>query len=235
MKTSLRAKSLILGLLFLTLIGLAAIWFMRDRLFESRKSVLTIPRISTLSTSTDADASAATDGMPAQEETTLSIDGEEVPVVSDEDVIVDDAEETLDNTNATVAHVVDGDTLDAKIDGLGTVRIRMLGVDTPEVVDPRKPVQCFGEDASSFSKKTLAVDSRIRLAADPQADERDMYGRLLRNVYLADGTDYNALLVEQGYARAYTYFPLTPARKVQMIQLQREAKEAGRGLWAACR
>lgn len=165
---------------------------------------------------------------------------------SDESPVAADAEEvrldeeriaigrSADETNATVVHVVDGDTLDANIDGLGTVRIRMLGVDTPEVVDPRKPVQCFGKEASAFSKKTLSVGSRIRLLPDPEADERDTYGRLLRNVYLADGTDYNAYLVKQGYAHAYTYFPLTPSRKVQMIQLQREAKEAGRGLWAGC-
>jgi len=152
----------------------------------------------------------------------------------DQEVVEDDAEEEIDQTNTSVVHVVDGDTLDAKIDGLGTFRIRMLGVDTPEVVDPRKPVQCFGEDASNFSKKTLFVGSRIRLAPDPEADERDMYGRLLRNVFLEDGTDYNAYLVEQGYARAYTYFPLTPSRKVQLIQLQREAKEAGRGMWGDC-
>lgn len=134
-------------------------------------------------------------------------------------------------TNATVLHVVDGDTLDADLEGVGKVRIRMLGVNTPETVDPRKAVECFGKDASAFSKSVLVIGSRIRLDADPQADERDKYGRLLRNVTLEDGTDFNAKLVSEGYAYAYTSFPLTPERKVTLIRLQREAKEAKRGLW----
>ncbi|MFA5129372.1 MAG: thermonuclease family protein [Patescibacteria group bacterium] len=174
---------------------------------------------------------------------TSRMDEDVLTVLQEDDALVDDElnaddvnqiEPVADETNATVVHVIDGDTLDAEIDGLGTFRIRMLGADTPEVVDPRKPVQCFGEEASAFSKKTLAVGLRIRLAPDPNADERDKYGRLLRNVFLKDGTDYNAFLVEQGYAHAYTYFPLTPSRKVQLIRLEREAKEAGRGLWGEC-
>jgi micrococcal nuclease len=134
--------------------------------------------------------------------------------------------------NATVTHVVDGDTLDVKIDGGEEARIRLLGVNTPEVVDPRKPVECFGKEASAFTKSLLAAGARVRVNADPQADERDKYGRLLRNIVLEDGTDLNATLVASGYAQAYLSFPLNPERKRQITKLQNEAKASKRGMWA---
>jgi len=135
-------------------------------------------------------------------------------------------------SNATVASVVDGDTIDVLIDGEGDARVRLLGVNTPETVDPRKPVECFGKEASSFSKSTLE-GKRVRVVADPRADERDKYGRLLRNVFLEDGTDMNATLVASGFAYAYTSFPLDPERKRQLVRLQDEAKNGERGLWAS--
>lgn len=136
-------------------------------------------------------------------------------------------------TNALVVRVVDGDTVDVKLDAEPNkqYRVRLLGVNTPETVDPRRPVQCFGKEASDFTKKTLN-DKRIRLEADPQADERDKYDRLLRNIYLEDGTDFNALLIIDGYAQAYVSFPQNPQRKTELRRLESEAKAAGRGLWA---
>lgn len=138
---------------------------------------------------------------------------------------------TTVQTNATVIRVVDGDTFEAALDAEpGEWKIRLLGVDTPETVDPRKPVQCMGKEASDFAKQMLD-GKRVRLDADPQADERDKYGRLLRNVLLEDGTDVNALLVRAGYAHAYLSFPLTPARKVELRDLQEQAKADSVGLW----
>jgi len=136
-------------------------------------------------------------------------------------------------TNALVVKAVDGDTLDVKLDAepAKEYKIRLLGVNTPETVDPRRPVQCFGKEASDFTKKTLN-GKRIRLDSDPQADERDKYDRLLRNVFLEDGTDFNALLVSEGYANAYVSFPQNPARKVELRKLESQAKAAGKGLWA---
>jgi micrococcal nuclease len=72
---------------------------------------------------------------------------------------------------------------------------------------------------------------RVRLEADPQADEVDKYGRLLRNVILEDGTDFNAKLVADGYAYAYVSFPQNAKRKTQLKNLQAEAQTAQRGLW----
>ena len=136
-------------------------------------------------------------------------------------------------TNARVVRVIDGDTIVARIDGdAQDERIRLLGINTPEVVDPRKPVECFGKEASAKAKSILLPGLRIELRADPQADERDAYGRLLREVILADGTSFNALMVTQGYAYAMTDFPMDPAYKRELKQDEKRAKMGQIGLWS---
>ena len=139
---------------------------------------------------------------------------------------------TDSNANSTVLRVVDGDTLVALLDDEpGEWTIRMLGINTPETVDPRRPVECFGKEASEKLKSLLPPDSRIRLAPDPKADERDKYDRLLRNVFLADDTDVNALMVRDGFAYAYLSFPLAAERKKELKELETTAKLERRGLW----
>ncbi len=135
-------------------------------------------------------------------------------------------------TNAEVTRVVDGDTIEVRLDrGSAPEKVRFLGINTPESVDPRRPVQCFGKEASAFSKHLLD-HQRIHLEPDLQADERDKYHRLLRNIVLEDGTDVNASLVSLGYAQAYLSFPLNEQRKQQLRELERAAKTAERGLWS---
>jgi micrococcal nuclease len=143
---------------------------------------------------------------------------------------------TDSNTNSTVLRVVDGDTLVASLDDEpGEWTIRMLGINTPETVDPRKQVECFGKEASEKLKALLPPESRIQLAEDPKADERDKYDRLLRNVILPDGTDVNALMVRDGFAYAYLSFPLNSERKKELKELETRAKQERRGLWGeAC-
>lgn len=134
-------------------------------------------------------------------------------------------------TNAFVVRAVDGDTLEVRRDGeTDPIKVRLLGVDTPESVDPRRPVECMGKEASAFTA-SLTNGRRVQLEADPEADEVDKYGRLLRNVILDDGRDLNALLVREGYANAYLSFPLNSARKVELSHLEQEAKAGERGLW----
>lgn len=138
---------------------------------------------------------------------------------------------SVTSTNALVIRAVDGDTLVAKLDGsTDEVKIRLLGVNTPESVDPRRPVQCFGKEASKFAAATIE-GRRARLEPDLQADEIDKYGRLLRNVILEDGTDFNAQLIKQGYAYAYLDFPMNKTRKVQLKNFQDEAERQQLGLW----
>jgi micrococcal nuclease len=135
-------------------------------------------------------------------------------------------------TNALVVRTVDGDTIEVRIDGEAQdQRVRLLGINTPETVDPRRPVQCFGKAASEYLK-TLLEGKRVLLKPDVLADERDKYNRLLRNVILEDGTDVNALMVREGYASAYLSFPLDPARKRELKDLEKDAKLKENGLWS---
>ena len=128
-----------------------------------------------------------------------------------------------------VIEVIDGDTLDVMMDG-EKKRLRLIGVDTPETKDPRKPVQCFGKEASAFTTKTLTGQT-VSLEADPTQGELDKYDRLLRYVILADGRNFNQLLISSGYAHEYTYDK--PYKyQVAFKAAQKEAEAAKRGLWA---
>lgn len=128
-----------------------------------------------------------------------------------------------------VSSVVDGDTVKVNING--TVEtLRLIGIDTPETVDPRKPVQCFGVEASNKARALLS-GKMVRLEADPTQGERDVYGRLLRYVFLSDGTNFNKLMIEQGYAFEYTYN--TPYKyQVEFKQAETYARINKLGLWA---
>lgn len=129
----------------------------------------------------------------------------------------------------TVAKVIDGDTIDVNIDGK-VERLRLIGIDTPETVDPRKPVQCFGKEASSKAKDLLE-GKKVRLESDTSQDNRDKYNRLLRYVYLEDGTSYNKLIIAEGYAHEYTY-NVPYKYQAEYKQAQKEAESAQKGLWS---
>lgn len=128
---------------------------------------------------------------------------------------------------AKVERVVDGDTFIAAIAGRNE-RIRLIGVDTPETVDPDRPVQPYGKEASNFAKHMLNGRT-VRLVGDVEA--RDRYGRLLAYVWLPDGTFWNALLAAEGYAQLITIPPdVTYAGLFR--RLVDEARSANRGLWS---
>lgn len=130
--------------------------------------------------------------------------------------------------DTTVEEVVDGDTLVVT----GGVRVRLIGVDTPETKDPRRGVQCYGAEAAKHTGRLLAPGTKVHLAYD--VERRDRYGRTLAYVYrLGDGLLVNAALVRDGYAQVAT-FPPNVARADELLALQRQAREAGRGLWSAC-
>ena len=124
-----------------------------------------------------------------------------------------------------VSRVIDGDTI--VVATVGTVRL--IGVDTPETVAPGEPVGCFGPEASAYTRE---VASGMMVTLDYDVDQFDRFGRTLAYIYLPDGTFLNAALVEQGYGRAYTVFPFRYLE--QFRTLEREAREARRGLWEAC-
>lgn len=128
-----------------------------------------------------------------------------------------------------VSSVVDGDTIKVNINGT-TETLRLIGIDTPEVVDPRKPVQCFGVEASNKAKELLSGKS-VRLEADPTQGERDTYGRLLRYVFTSDGTNFNKLMIQEGYAFEYTY-NLPYKYQTEFNQAESYARTNKLGLWA---
>ncbi len=134
-----------------------------------------------------------------------------------------------DTTLYTVASVVDGDTLKITMNGKSET-LRLIGMDTPEVVDPRKTVQCFGKEASNKAKELLS-GKKISIETDPSQGERDKYGRLLVYVRRSDGLFYNQYMIEQGYAHEYTY-NVPYKYQLEFKAAQKAAQEAQRGLWS---
>lgn len=128
-----------------------------------------------------------------------------------------------------VSEVVDGDTIKIEVDGKDQT-IRMIGIDTPEVVDPRKTVECFGREASTKTKQLLE-GQKVKVEADASQGNSDKYSRLLRYVYLPDGQMINLLLIQQGYAFEYTYtVPYTYQSAFKAAQIV--ARTNRQGLWS---
>ena len=129
-----------------------------------------------------------------------------------------------------VVRVSDGDTIKVAV-GDKTETVRFIGVDTPESVDPRRPVQCFGKAASAKTKEML-LNKDVRLESDLLVGDRDKYKRWLRYIYLPDGTLYNKWLISAGYGHEYTYKNGPYHFQDQFKQAERDAREHSRGLWA---
>lgn len=126
---------------------------------------------------------------------------------------------------AKVTRVIDGDTIEIE----GGERVRYIGIDTPETVDPRKTVQCFGVESSKKNKE-LVEGKTVRLEKD--ITDRDKYNRLLRYVWL-DDTLINLALVQGGFAHSNSYPPDIKYQD-KFVTAQKEAREAKVGLWNAC-
>lgn len=129
---------------------------------------------------------------------------------------------------ARVIRVVDGDTIIVDIPGRGDFRLRYIGINTPESVDPRRSAEYYGEEAAAKNRE-LVEGKTVWLEKD--TSETDQFDRLLRYVYLADGTMVNEELVRLGYTRARSY---PPDLKYQdrFRAAEQEARSAARGFWA---
>jgi micrococcal nuclease len=131
---------------------------------------------------------------------------------------------------ARVVRVVDGDTLLAgPAGGAGAVRVRIIGVDTPETVKPDTPVRCYGPQASAFTKHLLPPGSVIHAAHEAGGD-LDRYGRQLWDVWLPDGRFLESVLAAAGAARAYPYPPQVEHADL-IARLAAQARAERRGLW----
>ena len=139
-----------------------------------------------------------------------------------------------------VEEVVDGDTIDVRFPSQKSERVRLLGIDTPESYGDNDPSKWLGIDdaivldswgikAKEFTTQELA-HSCVYLQYDPVAGERGYYGRLLAYVILENETNFNALLIEEGYARAYTSAECEYLET--FVALEEEAQDKGKGVWS---
>ena len=130
--------------------------------------------------------------------------------------------------DVVVKAVVDGDTLRVS----SNERVRLIGIDTPESVDPNRPAGCFGKEASAFTASLVPPGTSVRLVGD--VEQRDRYGRLLAYVYRqSDGLFVNAELLRRGFAQLLT-IPPNIAHADEFVAISRQAREGAQGLWATC-
>ncbi len=127
-----------------------------------------------------------------------------------------------------VKRVIDGDTIEIA----GGDRVRLIGMDTPETVDPKRPVGCYGKEASRFTSSLLPPGTVVRLVGD--VEQRDRYGRLLAYVYRrSDGLFVNAELLRRGFAQILT-IPPNVAHTDEFTAIAQQARAGSQGLWGAC-
>lgn len=132
---------------------------------------------------------------------------------------------------ATLARVVDGDTIRVRIEG-AEERVRLIGIDTPETHGPNGLRECFGAEASDRMEALLPEGTAVRLVRDVEA--RDRYGRLLAYVYRThDGLFINLAMAKEGYATTLTY-PPNVAHADEFVAAVRTARQSQRGLWRRC-
>ena len=132
--------------------------------------------------------------------------------------------------DAVVTKVIDGDTIQVRLKGK-LYSVRYIGVDAPESVQRR---DCFGREASTYNRSLVMPKGKgVTVRLEKDVSETDKYGRLLRYVYLPDGTMVNQALVEDGYAQVATYPPDVKFEE-RFVEAQTAAREAGSGLWSKC-
>lgn len=155
---------------------------------------------------------------------------ESVPISTPvENLATDSASLGVQSNQFLVTKVIDGDTIEIETGQ----KVRYLGVDTPETVDPRRPVECFGKEAKNKNKQ-LVEGKRVILEKD--ISETDKYGRLLRYVYLPMGDNLlfvNDYLIRAGFATVLTYPPDVKFAE-QFLKAQSAAKAEKLGLWGGC-
>jgi len=133
-------------------------------------------------------------------------------------------------TTALVLKIVDGDTVDIRDDNRGRLRVRLLGIDTPETKKPDYTVGCWGPEATQFAVTTM-LGQRVALQTDPTQDRTDRYGRTLAYLVRGDGWDYSVESVRAGAARSYVYDDNPVMRYDAIEAAEAEARSELRGLW----
>ena len=132
-----------------------------------------------------------------------------------------------------VTYIADGDTVHVTPPGRERIKVRILGIDTPETRDPRVGVECWGPEATAFATDTLS-GRHVTLVGDPTQAAVDTYGRTLAYVVLDDGASYSVLAAAAGVARPYVYDDRPVLEHPAITAAADGARAAGRGLWGAC-
>lgn len=131
-----------------------------------------------------------------------------------------------------VTYVVDGDTFKARINSKN-ITVRVLGINTPETVDPRRRPECFGKEASDEAKGFLG-NHKVKLHFNPHRELKDKYGRYLAYVYRDDGIFFNEYMLKGGFAHEYTYGSAYSFQQ-EFRSIELEARNSGKGLWGMCK
>lgn len=139
-------------------------------------------------------------------------------------------EEIRKSPTYQVLKVVDGDTIHISYNGKDE-KVRFIGLDTPETKDPRKPIQCFGREATAKMTE-FAENKNVRLEFDKTQGERDKYGRILAFVYNEDNKNLAYEMIRQGYGNEYTYNSNPYKYQNEFKEAARKAREENKGLWA---
>ena len=139
-------------------------------------------------------------------------------------------EEIRKSPTYQVLKVMDGDTIHISYNGKDE-KVRFVGLDTPETKDPRKPIQCFGREATAKMTE-LAENKKVRLEFDKTQGERDKYGRILAFVYGEDNKNLAYEMIRQGYGNEYTYNSNPYKYQNEFKEAARKAREENKGLWA---
>lgn len=130
------------------------------------------------------------------------------------------------NSTEKVIRVIDGDTFEIE----GGIKVRLIGIDTPEMKNKNKTIDCFAQEAKDMLTK-LILNKNITLIKD--VSETDKYGRLLRYVYI-DNQFINDILVKEGYAKIATFPPDVKLTNT-FLESERLARESNAGLWKSCK
>lgn len=238
-KAGLVSTAKLAGLLLLGLILLAAIFTptaTKETASDRGREVAIAGESSAFEQTADQPQGNETNPSPATARTEITQSTEPNPgPATGDDPNSDEGQQSPDagalSTNPLyeVNRVIDGDTIEVIIDGQ-TENLRLIGLDTPETVDPRQSVECFGLEAKNRAQEILGGQA-VYLEVDPTQNNRDRYGRLLRHIILADGRNYGLEMIKGGYGHEYTY-ERPHIYQEEFRRAEAEAREAGRGLWA---
>ena len=164
----------------------------------------------------------------------ITISKSKVKTIIQQHLLNKQIEKTTENelkTKYQVSRVVDGDTIEVIINEKKE-KIRMIGIDTPETKHPKKGKECYGEEAYQKTK-SLLEGKKIFLEEDASQGDQDYYKRLLRYVVLEDGSNFNLKMIQEGFAKEYTY-KKSYLYQSDFKQAEQEAQKSKKGLWGAC-